>query len=405
MNNLLERFFKYISFETTSDEDSPETPSNPKEFELAKYLKEELETIGLSDIILTDNCYLYAMLPASRGMEDKSAIGFISHMDTSPDASGHDVKPQIIEDYQGNDIILKGSGETLSMIDFPDLKYAIHKTLITTDGTTLLGADDKAGIAEIMTALDEIVSKKIPHGKIYIGFTPDEEIGNGASLFDLSIFKAEYAYTVDGDYEGEVAYENFNAASAEFFIKGVSVHPGEAKDIMVNAGLIATEIASSLPPEKTPANTSGRQGFFHLTGLRGDVAKAQLNYIIRDHDQKKFKEKLQDLKDLEQEFNYKYGEGTVTLTITQSYKNMFPIITNHMEIIDRAYAAIRACGLNPISRPVRGGTDGAMLSYMGLPCPNLGTGGYGYHGPFEHITLEGMESMVEIIKTLMSWTE
>ena len=268
------------------------------------------------------------------------------------------------------------------------------------DGTTLLGADDKAGVAEIMTALEQLIAEGTPHGDIWVGFTPDEEIGAGADLFDLDYFKAEYAYTVDGDYEGEVAYENFNAASADFIIHGVNVHPGEAKDIMVNAALLATEIVSRLPKTETPAHTAGREGFYHLTDMSGDVAEARLSFIVRDHDKDIFESRLNLLRTIEVEINQEYGAGTVELTITHSYENMLSVIEQHMDVIERAQNAIRKAGLEPISRPVRGGTDGARLSFMGLPCPNLGTGGYGFHGPYEHISVEAMETVVQIIKSI-----
>lgn len=376
------------------------TRTSEREFALGRELKQELEDLGLSRVILTDHCYVYGLLPATSGMEDRKAIGFIAHMDTAPDYSGENVKPQIIENYDGSDILLKGSNTYLKVSDFPTLETLTGRTLITTDGTTLLGADDKAGIAEIMTALEQIITEGTLHGDIWIGFTPDEEIGAGADLFDLDYFKADFAYTVDGDYEGEVAYENFNAASADFIIHGVNVHPGEAKDIMVNAALLATEIVSRLPKAETPAHTEGREGFYHLTDMSGDVAFAKLSFIVRDHDKDIFESRLNLLRTIEVEMNQEYGAGTVELTITHSYENMLSVIEQHMDVIERAQNAIRESGLEPISRPVRGGTDGARLSFMGLPCPNLGTGGYGFHGPYEHISVEGMETAVRIIKSI-----
>ena len=395
-----DRLLKYVAFWTTSDESGSTIPSSDREFVLGKELKKELEELGLSQVILTDHCYVYGLLPATAGMEDRKAIGFIAHMDTAPDYSGENVKPQIIENYDGSDILLKGSNTYLKVSDFPTLKTLTGRTLITTDGTTLLGADDKAGVAEIMTALEQIIAEGTPHGDIWVGFTPDEEIGAGADLFDLDYFKADFAYTVDGDYEGEVAYENFNAASADFTIHGVNVHPGEAKDIMVNAALLATEIVSRLPKQETPSHTEGREGFYHLTDMSGDVAEAKLSFIVRDHDKDIFESRLNLLRTIEVEMNQEYGAGTVELTITQSYENMLSVIESHMDIIERALNAIREAGLDPISRPVRGGTDGARLSFMGLPCPNLGTGGYGFHGPYEHISVEGMETAVKIIKSI-----
>ena len=400
MMKVQDRLLKYVAYWTTSDESSSVIPSSEREFALGRELKQELEDLGLSRVILTDHCYVYGLLPATSGMEDRKAIGFIAHMDTAPDYSGENVKPQIIENYDGSDILLKGSNTYLKVSDFPTLETLTGRTLITTDGTTLLGADDKAGIAEIMTALEQIITEGTPHGDIWIGFTPDEEIGAGADLFDLDYFKADFAYTVDGDYEGEVAYENFNAANADFIIHGVNVHPGEAKDIMVNAALLATEIVSRLPKAETPAHTEGREGFYHLTDMSGDVAFAKLSFIVRDHDKDIFESRLNLLRTIEVEMNQEYGAGTVELTITHSYENMLSVIEQHMGVIERAQNAIRESGLEPISRPVRGGTDGARLSFMGLPCPNLGTGGYGFHGPYEHISVEGMETAVRIIKSI-----
>lgn len=396
-----DRLLKYVSYWTTSDEENTNIPSSDRQFELGKELKKELEELGLEKVILTDHCYVYGLLPATPGMEHAKAIGFIAHMDTAPDYPGENVKPQIIKNYDGNDVLLKGSSTYLKTSDFPDLKNLVGRTLITTDGTTLLGADDKAGVAEIFTAVEQIIHENLPHGDIWVGITPDEEVGAGANLFDLDYFKAEFAFTVDGDYEGEVAYENFNAASAVFDIKGVNVHPGEAKDIMVNAAQIGCEIAMALPQDETPSHTQGREGFFHLMDMSGEVASAKLSYIVRDHDKNIFESRLNRLHTLEVEMNQKYGEGTVLLTITHSYENMLSVIEQHMEIIDLAKNAILKEGLEPLSRPVRGGTDGARLSFMGLPCPNLGTGGYGFHGPYEHISVEGMETAVRIIKNIV----
>ncbi len=397
-----ERLLKYVAVHTTSEEGASDMPSTKRQFDLAKILVEELEELGLSDVTLTDHCYVYAYLPATEGMENAKPVGLIAHMDTAPDFSGENVHPQVIENYDGKDVLLKGSGEYLRGKDFPDLSELKGRTLITTDGTTLLGADDKAGVAEIMTAVEELIKEETPHGEIWIGFTPDEEIGAGADLFDLDLFRADFAYTMDGDYEGEVAYENFNAASAEFFVKGVNVHPGEAKDIMVNAASIACEIAMELPAEETPEHTEGREGFFHLTDMSGTVASAQLSYIVRDHDTEKFNEKKKLLCSIEQKMQEKYGKETVTLVIKDQYENMLSVMEDHMEIIRLAEDAIRSAGLEPISRPVRGGTDGARLSFMGLPCPNLGTGGYGFHGPYEHITVEGMETAVRVAKYILT---
>jgi tripeptide aminopeptidase len=332
-------------------------------------------------------------------------------MDTSPDFSGVNPKPQIIEDYDGEDVPLKGSGAVLKVEDFPTLKWLKGRTLITTDGTTLLGADDKAGIAEIVTAMEELIEidrhaesrgyeNLSGHGDIWVCFTPDEEIGRGADRLDLSYFTAKYAYTVDGGYEGDIAYENFNAASATFKIHGKGVHPGEAKGIMKNASLMAAEIAMALPENETPATTEGREGFYHLTDMQGDVTEATLSYIVRDHDQTRFEERQEFLREIAKKFNEKFGEGSIELELKHSYSNMLQIIEKTPEVLERARTAIAAENITPVSDPVRGGTDGAKLSFMGLPCPNLGTGGYGYHGPFEHVTVEGMETVVRIIKRI-----
>ena len=399
-----ERFLNYVSYWTTSDEENEQIPSSERQFDLGKVLEAELKELGLEKVILTDHCYVYGLLPATAGYENTKALGLIAHMDTAPDFSGENVKPQVIENYDGNDVLLKGTGTYLKVSDFPELKTLKGSTLITTDGTTLLGSDDKAGVAEIMTAIEEIISSGMPHGDIWVGFTPDEEIGKGADLFDLDYFKADFAYTLDGGYEAEVAYENFNAASAVFQVKGVNVHPGEAKDIMVNAALVACEIQSRLPEIETPAHTENKEGFYHLTDISGDVASAKASYIVRDHDKTIFEARLNTLRDLETNMNQKYGESTVTLTITHSYSNMLEIIKQYPYTIEIAKQAMRNIGLQPLSAPVRGGTDGAKLSFMGLPCPNLGTGGYGFHGPFEHVTVEGMNTSIAIIKEIVKLT-
>ena len=421
-----ERFLKYVSFTTTSDENSQCCPSTKQQLELAKFLVEELESIGLSQVKLDENGYVYGLLPATAGRENDTPIGFISHMDTSPDFSGVNPKPQIIKDYDGSDVLLKGSGTILKVEDFPTLKWLKGRTLITTDGTTLLGADDKAGIAEIVTAMDELADTDrhaesrgyenlSGHGDIWVCFTPDEEIGRGADRLDLGYFKAKYAYTVDGGYEGDIAYENFNAASATFKIHGKGVHPGEAKGIMKNAALMAAEIAMALPENETPATTEGHEGFYHLTDIQGDVNEATLNYIVRDHDQVRFEDRQKFLKELAEKFNEQFGGspfanaqenenragGTVVeLELEHSYSNMLQVIEKNPAVLERARTAIESVGITAVSDPVRGGTDGAKLSFMGLPCPNLGTGGYGYHGPFEHVTVEGMQTVVKIIKKI-----
>ena len=396
-----ERLLKYVKIYTTSEEESGTTPSAQREFDLGNLLTEELKEIGVENVRITEQCYVYGEIPATPGYERVPALGFIAHMDTAPDFTGEGVKPQIIGDYDGNDIQLGQSGRVLSCKAFPDLCALKGRTLITTDGTTLLGADDKAGVAEIMTMAEQIILEKIPHGKICIAFTPDEEIGEGADHFDVEGFGAKYAYTVDGGAENEIEYENFNAAGAEIEITGLSVHPGDSKDTMINAALVAMEFNQMLPSGETPRGTSGYEGFFHLTDMRGDVSEAKLSYIIRDHSVAHFevrKEQMQHIADL---LNEKYGQGTVKLAIKDQYRNMREKIEDCMFLIDYAKQAVQEAGLQPKEVAIRGGTDGARLSFMGLPCPNLGTGGYAFHGPFEHITTEGMDYTVNILKGII----
>ncbi len=405
--NVEERFLKYVACHTTSEENDWETapiPSTKRQFELGRILEQEAAALGLKNVVLTDHAYVYGLLPATAGYEDRPSIGFIAHMDTSPAYSGKDIKPQIIPSYDGGDVLLKGSGESIRVSDFPHLKGLAGRTLITTDGTTLLGADDKAGVAEILTAMEELIASGQPHGDVWVGFTPDEEIGRGTEFFDTDYFKADFAYTVDGGYEGEISFENFNAATAHFSIHGKSVHPGEAKDVMVNAILIACEIQSMLPPDEIPARTEGREGFYHLMEQSGDVTSATASYIVRDHDKERFEARKIRLQEIEAQLNQTYGDGTVTLTLTDSYYNMKEIIDTHPDIVELARRAINAAGLAPESFPIRGGTDGAALTFRGLPCPNLGTGGYAFHGPFEHVSVEGMETAVRIIKNIITLT-
>ncbi len=396
-----ERLLKYVKIYTTSEEESGNTPSAQREFDLGNLLAEELKEIGVENVRITEQCYVYGEIPATPGYEQVPALGFIAHMDTAPDFCGEGVKPQIIGDYEGNDIQLGQSGRVLSCKAFPDLCALKGRTLITTDGTTLLGADDKAGIAEIMTMAEQIILEKIPHGKICVAFTPDEEIGEGADHFDVEGFGAKYAYTVDGGAENEIEYENFNAAGAQIEITGLSVHPGDSKDTMINAALVAMEFNQMLPSGETPRGTSGYEGFFHLTDMSGDVSEAKLSYIIRDHSAAHFevrKEQMQHIADL---LNEKYGQGTVKLVIKDQYRNMREKIEDCMFLIDYAKQAVQEAGLQPKEVAIRGGTDGARLSFMGLPCPNLGTGGYAFHGPFEHITTEGMDYTVNILKGII----
>ena len=396
-----ERLLKYVKIYTTSEEESGNTPSAQREFDLGNLLAEELKEIGVENVRITEQCYVYGEIPATPGYEQVPALGFIAHMDTAPDFCGEGVKPQIIGDYEGNDIQLGQSGRVLSCKAFPNLCALKGRTLITTDGTTLLGADDKAGVAEIMTMAEQLIREKIPHGKICVAFTPDEEIGEGADHFDVEGFGAKYAYTVDGGAENEIEYENFNAAGAQIEITGLSVHPGDSKDTMINAALVAMEFNQMLPAGETPRGTSGYEGFFHLTDMSGDVSEAKLSYIIRDHSAAHFevrKEQMQHIADL---LNEKYGQGTVNLTIKDQYRNMREKIEECMFLIDYAKQAVQEAGLQPKEVAIRGGTDGARLSFMGLPCPNLGTGGYAFHGPFEHITTEGMDYTVNILKGII----
>ena len=398
--DILQRFSKYIQFETTSCEASQETPSSACQLELARYLKTELEHIGVPKVILDDYGIVYGWLPASPGHEKCHALGLIAHMDTSPAASGRNVQLHIIENYDGEDVTLP-SGVKLSTADFPHLKTLAGRTLLTTDGTTLMGADDKAGIAEIVTAIETVISEKIPHGPLCIAFTPDEEVGRGADHFNVDKFGADFAYTVDGGPENELSCETFNAASAHIHIHGVSVHPGDARDIMVNAALVACELAGMLPASETPRYTQSYEGFYHLDSVHGDVSEAAMSYIIRDHDRKRFEQRKQVLKDIVESLNKKYGQNTVTLVLEDSYYNMKEIIDQHPHLMENAKAVMESLGLEPCLLPVRGGTDGSRLSFMGLPCPNLGTGGYAYHGPMEHITKEGMEMASRVVLGLI----
>ena len=391
-----ERLLKYAVIHTTSDENSETVPSTQRQFDLANALVEEMKKIGIEDAKVDSHAYVIGHIPATPGYEKAPKIGFISHLDTAPDSSGENVRPCIHENYDGGDVEL-GNGKILSTELFPHLKSLKGKTLITTDGSTLLGADDKAGIAEIMTMAESVIKDSIPHGKISLGFTPDEEIGHGAELLDIDAFGADFAYTVDGGAENEIEYENFNAAKAVFKINGVSVHPGDAKNRMINAALLACEIASMLPSAETPAHTEKREGFYHLTDISGDVEHAEIAYIVRDHDQSLYESKIKTLRLIEKTINERYASETVVLTVTEQYKNMIEKIRPHMHIVETAKRCISEQGLTPLEIPVRGGTDGAQLSFRGLPCPNLGMGGYAYHGPLEHVTAEGMDTVVQIL--------
>lgn len=393
-----ERLLKYAVIYTGSDEDHAEqTPSTPEQMTLAQVLAKDMRDIGLTDVSVDAHAYVYGFLPATAGREQCPPIGFIAHIDIVNEFGTSEIHPQIVKEYDGGEIALGTSGRTLDTVQFPDLKQAIGKTVITTDGTTVLGADDKAGVAEILTMCERLVQDNLPHGKICVCFTPDEEIGHGAALLDLEKFGASYAYTVDGGAPHEVEWETFYAAAADWSIAGVSVHPGDAKDKMVNAALVAMEINGMLPPDEIPAKTQGREGFFHLCDMSGDVSAAKLSYIIRDHDAEKFSQRKQTMREIERKINETYGAGTAALTLREQYRNMAEILQHHPDVVEQAKRAIRAVGLTPVSNPVRGGTDGAQLSFRGLPCPNLGTGAYALHGPYEHAIAEQMDVMTEIL--------
>ena len=396
-----ERFLEYVAVWTTSDENSDTVPSAARELDLAKKLVEEMKGLGIEDARVDDKGYVYGSVPATPGCEDKAALGLIAHMDTAMDASGKDIKPQLIKNYDGGDVVLGTSGNVLSVAEFPHLAGLKGRTLITTDGTTLLGADDKAGIAEILTAVDEIMKEGLPHGKICIGFTPDEEIGRGSDHFDVEGFGADYAYSLDGDAEGEIQYENFNASTGFVTCHGVSVHTGSAKDIMVNSQTIATEFHQMLPADERPETTEGYEGFYHLNAMSGNVTTTNMKYLIRDFDKENFDKRAEKMQEIAEVLNQKYGEGSVEVKVTESYRNMREKIEPCMELVDMALVAIKNVGLEPVVEPIRGGTDGARLSFMGLPCPNLGTGGHAFHGVFEHITVEGMDLGVKIVKDIV----
>lgn len=398
--DTFKRFERYVKINTQSAEDTGNHPSFDGEFDLGKLLEKELKELGLCDVCITDKCYVYGYLPATKGFEDKDPIGFIAHMDTAPDASGKDVNIVLHKDFDGGDVEYPAIDKTMRACDFPFLKLFKGETLITTDGKSLLGSDDKAGVAEIMAAVEYIIENNISHGPVYVAFTPDEEIGEGADYFDLDIFKAKYAYTVDGGDIDCIEYENFNAASADVVINGFSVHPGEAKGKMINASLVAMEYNDLLPKER-PDNTENREGFFHLTDMSGHCERATLSYIVRDHDKAAFEERKKVMLSTAESINAKYGKGTVTITLTDSYYNMLEKILPHMHLIDNAKKAIESVGYEAKEVPIRGGTDGARLSFMGLPCPNLGTGGYNFHGPFELNSIERMNKAAQIIMEIV----
>ena len=394
--DLIERFLKYVSFDTTSDEESESVPSTAKQRLLGAYLRDEFERIGLSEVRFDDCGYVYGVLPATAGYDNAPKIGFISHMDTSPAVSGTNVNPRIVC-YEGGDLPLSETA-AIKAADFPFLARYVGKEMIVTDGTTLLGADDKAGVAEIVSALEYLVlHPEVPHGRIAVGITPDEEIGRGADHFDVEGFGCDFAYTVDGGEIGELQYENFNAAGARFFVHGVNIHPGEAKNKMKNAVLIAAELVGMLPAAEAPSHTEGYEGFYHVGDISGNESEVRVDMIIRDHDRERFEERKAFVCRLVEYLNGKYGEGTVELRLRDSYYNMKEKILPVMYVVDRAKEAFRKAGIEPLVVPIRGGTDGARLSFEGLPCPNLSTGGYNFHGIHECIPVEDMYKMVEVL--------
>ena len=403
---LKERFLKYVAINTRSDENSETFPSTAVQWDLLNALVEEMKLLGLEDVTIDKYGYAMGTIPATPGKESAPVIGFLAHVDTAPDMSGENVRPRIIESYDGQDIVLNNA-LTMRVADFPELKRFVGHTLIHTDGTTLLGADDKAGVAEIMTAAEYLMAHpEIEHGKIRIGFTPDEEIGRGVDFFDVKAFGADFAYTMDGGFEGELEYENFNAASAKIAIQGRNVHPGYAKNKMINAIEVACELNNMIPAVERPQFTDGYEGFYHCVGLNGTVENATISYIIRDHDAELFEQKKVWMWDIVGMLNKKYGQGTLTLTLKDQYYNMRKMVEPHPQVIDNALAAMHDAGVEPIVRPIRGGTDGARLSFMGLPCPNIFAGGMNFHGKFEYCSLNSMEKAVQVIINIAKrWAE
>ena len=397
-----ERLLKYVRIHTTSADGTGVTPSTPCQWDLAHLLVDELKELGLENPSVDENCIVTAWLPATPGCENAPALGFLAHMDTSPAFSGENVNPIIHENYDGGDIVLPKEGRVIRVANFPYLPSLKGKTLITADGSTLLGADDKAGIAGIMTMCEQLIAEKLPHGRLCIAFTPDEEIGEGPDHFDVAAFGAKYAYTVDGAQAGGIEYENFNAAAVRVDITGVSVHPGSAKDTMENALLIAQELNSLLPPDQIPARTSGYEGFFHLDVLEGTTASARMEYIIRDHDREKFEEKKALMAKAGEQVQAAHPTAKIVVDIRDSYYNMKDQLAGCMHLVENAKEAARMAGVEPMVEPIRGGTDGARLSYMGLPCPNLGTGAGNFHGPLELACVEQMDSVVEILKNIVA---
>lgn len=403
---LKERFLKYVAFDTQSDPGSETFPSTAKQLVLLSHLMEEMIGLGLTEVEIDPNGYVMGSIPASPGYEDKPVIGFISHVDTSPDMKGAEVRPQVIGRYDGGDIVLNGE-LVMRVAEFPELAFFKGHTLVTTDGTTLLGADDKAGVAEIMTAAEYLMTHpEWKHGKIRIGFTPDEEIGRGVDFFDVERFGARFAYTVDGGFEGELEYENFNAAGVKITVQGRNIHPGYAKDKMINALQVACDLHALLPAVQRPEHTEGYEGFYHLTSLSGTVEQARMEYIVRDHSRERFEAKKKYLADAVALLAERYGEGVVSLEIRDQYYNMREMVEPYPEVIAKAEQAMEMAGVVPVIRPIRGGTDGARLSYMGLPCPNLFTGGMNFHGKYEYCSLDTMHKAVQTILNLAKlWGE
>lgn len=398
-----ERLIRYIGFDTVSDEESQTTPSTACQFDLARALESEMREMGLQDVYLDDHAYVYGRIPATAGMENAAKIGFIAHLDTVTTGKNGPAQYQLVHDYDGGPVPLGDSGLRLDPETFPHLKSMVGETLITTDGTMVLGADDKAGVAEIMTLCEHLLRGDRPHGAVSVCFTPDEEIGHGAALLDLERFGAELAYTADGSAVGEIEYETFNAASAKWEIRGVSVHPGSAKDVMINAVHVAAEIDHLLPSGERPRDTEGYEGFYHLTDLSGDVSFAKAQYIIRDHDAGRFERRKEIMRGVEKAINAQYGADVAKVTIADQYRNMREVIERYPRVVEAARDAIRSVGLEPVSNPIRGGTDGAQLSFRGLPCPNLGTGGYSFHGPYEHISVQQMDKAVRVLEAIVDW--
>ena len=403
---LKDRFLKYVSYDTQSSEQSRTFPSTDKQLVLLRELADEMKALEMTEVTMDAHGYVMGPVPATPGCESAPVVGFIAHVDTSPDMSGKDVRPRTIEEYDGGDIVLNGQ-LTMRVADFPELAFFKGHTLIHTDGTTLLGADDKAGVAEIMTAAEYLLAHpEIAHGKIRIGFTPDEEVGRGVDYFDVAAFGADFAYTVDGGMEGELEYENFNAASAKIAVQGRNVHPGYAKDKMINAIQVACELNALLPAWERPEHTEGYDGFYHCIALNGTVDQAQISYIVRDHDSARFEARKNYMQECVDLLVRKYGEGVLTLTLKDSYYNMRKMVEPHPQVIDKAIEAMKMAGVEPLVKPIRGGTDGARLSFMGLPCPNIFTGGMNFHGRYEYCSLTTMHKAMQVILNLAQlWTK